>query len=191
VTTLRVYTARVTYAGPDRLDVTKSAGPDGLPFAPSGRILWPLIAARKLHGAAAVEAAWPSYVEKYTAEMRASYREQRLAWDALLARAEVTLVCYCTDPAHCHRKLLAEILGKLGATYEGERPIAAPTRRGPKSPPRRAEDTLADLQWLGGAILERVRRRERPHFRAFVVSAGGALEGWPRPTATQPQASIE
>jgi len=57
----------------------------------------------------------------YTAEMRASYRERRLTWDALLAHAEVTLVCYCNDPAHCHRTLLAGILGKLGADVRGER----------------------------------------------------------------------
>lgn len=118
--TLAVYTARVTYAGPDRLDVTrKSAGPDGTAFAPSSKILRPMIALRRAGGDEL--AAWPRYVEDYTAEMRASYREQRTAWDALLSRAEVTLCCYCTDPAHCHRTVLAEILGKLGATVHGER----------------------------------------------------------------------
>lgn len=108
--TLAVYTARISYAGADRLDVTrKSAGPDGLPFAPSLRILSPMLTA------------WPTYVRAYTAEMRTSYRERRAAWDALLAREEVTLVCYCADPAYCHRTLLAEILGKLGAHVDGER----------------------------------------------------------------------
>jgi hypothetical protein len=120
--TLLVHTARVNYRGADRLDVTrKSAGADGLPFAPSGRILWPMITLRR-RDPSAVGAAWPGYVDEYTAEMRHSYREHRPAWTALLARPEVTLVCYCTDPAHCHRTVLAEILGKLGATSAGERP---------------------------------------------------------------------
>lgn len=31
-----LYTARITYSGSDRLDVTRlTAGPEGLPFAPS------------------------------------------------------------------------------------------------------------------------------------------------------------
>lgn len=115
-----VYTARVSYSGPDRLDITRqSAGPDGLPFAPSWQILRPMIALRRAGGDAL--AAWPKYVEDYTAEMRTSYRERRAAWDVLLARTGVTLVCYCVDAAHCHRTLLAEILAKLGARLCGER----------------------------------------------------------------------
>lgn len=117
-----VYTARVTYAGADRLDVTrKSANRDGRAFAPSWDILKPALYLRREHGVAAFEAHWPRYVLDYTREMRQSYREQRAAWDALLARESVTLLCYCTDPAHCHRTVLAEILGKLGATVKGER----------------------------------------------------------------------
>jgi uncharacterized protein YeaO (DUF488 family) len=56
------------------------------------------------------------YQVRYLAEMRRSYRTQRAAWDALLAREAVTLVCYCVDAARCHRRLLAAvILPKLGA----------------------------------------------------------------------------
>lgn len=118
-----VYTARVSYRGPDRLDITrKSAGPEGLPFAPSWEILRPILALRRTQGAAAVADAWPRYVADYTAEMRVSfYRHHRAAWVALLERPEVTLVCYCADPARCHRTVLAEILGKLGADVRGER----------------------------------------------------------------------
>lgn len=115
-----VYTARISYAGADRLDVTrKSAGPEGLPFAPSWRILRPVIEARR-NGSSWVWL-WPRYVDDYTAEMRTSYRDQRPAWDALLGRAEVTLLCYCTDAEHCHRTLLAGMLGRLGAEMRGER----------------------------------------------------------------------
>ncbi len=64
---------------------------------------------------------WPQYVLDYTAEMRISYRNRRAAWDALLARDEVTLCCYCPDAVHCHRTLLADILRQLGATVHGER----------------------------------------------------------------------
>lgn len=118
----RVHTARVAYGGADRLDITrKSAWPDGLPFAPSWSILGPILRLRRSDDPFAVEHAWPKYVADYTAEMRASYRENRPAWDALLARGEVTLVCYCTYPTRCHRTVLAEILAKLGADVRGER----------------------------------------------------------------------
>ncbi len=98
--TLAVYTARITYAGPDRLDVTRKTGEEGagLLFAPSWRILRPILTARRI-GAQWIWL-WPQYVKDYTAEMRASYRDQRAAWDRLLARTEVTLLCYCSDAQH-------------------------------------------------------------------------------------------
>ena len=134
-TTLRVWTARVSYRGPDRLDITrKSAGPAGLPFAPSWAILRPALDARSraftirnssggnLPLADRIEAeAWARYVPAYTAEMRASYRAHYEAWMELLAARERTLVCYCTDAAHCHRRLLALMLVKCGAVDMGER----------------------------------------------------------------------
>ena len=147
--TLLVHTARVSYDGPDRIDVTRgSATASGLPFSPSWTILRP--AKELLHladqlatiandapllpGMAAMDRAipakvseaiagntWALYAAAYLGEMRESYRPERRAWDELLARESVTLVCYCVDPARCHRTLLAEILVKLGATYLGER----------------------------------------------------------------------
>jgi len=117
--TLTVHTSRITYAGPDRLNVTRTSGDPT--FAPSWTILRPMLALRRAEGAMSVAYAWPRYAADYTAEMRVSYRLNRPAWNALLARAEVTLLCYCTDPAQCHRTVLAEILGKLGATVRGER----------------------------------------------------------------------
>lgn len=116
--TLIVRTARVSYGGPDRLDVTrKSATPDGIAFAPSWGILRPALNARR---DGRLDEAWPGYVADYTTEMRRSYREQRPAWDALLARETVTLVCYCAQADRCHRTLLAGFLVKLGAKCEGE-----------------------------------------------------------------------
>lgn len=120
--TLIVHTARIAYHGPDRLDVTqKTSGPDGRPFAPSGAILWPMKRLEWRASAEVFERAWPGYVDAYTREMRTSYREQRPAWDALLAWPEVTLVCFCARAERCHRSVLAEILGKLGADVKGER----------------------------------------------------------------------
>lgn len=138
--TLTVYTARIGYVGLDALDVTrKSASGDALAFAPSWSILNPALDARRRATEAsklfwssladddegpAIEAkAWAIYVPAYLAEMRQSYRAHRPAWERLLGEVLVTLTCYCTDPARCHRVLLArDILPKLGATYAGERP---------------------------------------------------------------------
>lgn len=154
--TLTVHTARVSYDGADRLDITrKSAGPDGIAFAPSWAIVKPALMAmkraRSVMELAAIKSRleratfattaevcgdvqgirtialvqmddiWQLYSAAYLAEMRESYRTQRAAWDALLARSKITLCCYCTDPARCHRTLLAGILAKLGATVAGER----------------------------------------------------------------------
>lgn len=141
---LEVWTARISSRDPDRFDITrKSGGPAGEVFAPSWAILRPAMDARTegeqlirfasqpdlapilLEGyrirAAELDAeAWAIYVPAYTAEMRQSYRAHRVAWDGLLARSRVVLVCYCTDPARCHRTLLAGFLGKLGADVRGE-----------------------------------------------------------------------
>ena len=137
----------------------------GAPFAPSWAILRPALAARReaerreeearralvycetgddedaclqsgADGAMDIEAeAWAVYVPAYVEEMRQSYRAHRDAWDALLARPRVVLCCYCVDPARCHRALLADILGKLGADVRGELP--AEERSGPTGDSRR------------------------------------------------------
>jgi uncharacterized protein YeaO (DUF488 family) len=114
--TLYVHTARIDYAGPDRLDVTRKSGV--LAFAPSWRLLRPYLARRT--AGVLTEADWTEYAAKYTDEMRESYRANRATWDELLARERVTLVCYCVDVNRCHRRVLARILVKLGAAYDGE-----------------------------------------------------------------------
>ena len=131
--TLRVFTARIGTPGlTDALDVTrKSAKGDGLAFAPSWEILRPALKDLKdgadltgfaqdphndLLGRYMRHRAWARYYAAFTAEMRESYRANRAAWERLLARDSVTLLCYCTDPALCHRTILAEdILPALGA----------------------------------------------------------------------------
>ena len=133
--TLHVHSARISTRDPDRLDITrKSATPEGRIFAPSWTILRPALDARAMakrapaDEAEAIEAAaWEAYVPAFLEEMRASYRRNRRAWEALLARERVVLVCYCVDPAHCHRAILrTRILPALGAVDAGEAfPIAS------------------------------------------------------------------
>lgn len=110
-----VYTATTLWTGPGRLDVTRSAVDRGVvagePFAPSRSIV-----SRMQRGVIT----WERYTALYRAEMRASYRANRAAWDELLSRSEVTLVCFCVG-LHCHRYLLADILVRLGAESGGER----------------------------------------------------------------------
>jgi hypothetical protein len=118
--TLRLYTGRIGYRGEDGLPVTRRVvtHPAGLPFAPSdGLLSWGLAERHAGRG----DAMWPTYAARYTAEMRASYRQHRAAWDALLARDEVTLLCFCHGPDRCHRGVLAGLLVRCGAVYEGER----------------------------------------------------------------------
>lgn len=135
--TLIVYTARIGYRGPDAFDVTrKTATGHGLAFAPSWKILGPVLKSRRENGPGGAFVGWEQYVLDYTAEMRASYRGSYQAWAWLLEQPERTLLCYCNDPAHCHRTILAGILGKLGADVRGERatPTAPDRRRGPAEP---------------------------------------------------------
>lgn len=143
--TLQVWTARVSYGGADRLDVTrKSADEWGKSFAPSWALLRPALDARRVaeglmaQGHAALESggdewgptreaervleqAWSAYVPAYVDEMRRSYVTRRSDWERLLSMSRATLVCYCVDHEQCHRTLLArDILPRLGATYMGE-----------------------------------------------------------------------
>lgn len=122
--TLHVQSARISYSGPDRLDVTRKSGTDGLFLAPSWKILRPALDARRRETdepSRHVSVAWANYVSAYFDEMRRSYVDNRAAWTALLSRERVVLCCYCTDPEHCHRALLrGRILPALGAVDEGE-----------------------------------------------------------------------
>lgn len=127
MSSLQVYTSRISSRDPDRFDITrKSGGKAGSPFAPSWSILMPVISAR--HQAdphEASERAWSAYVPAFLDEMRRSYIEHRESWEALLDRQRVVLVCYCQNEKRCHRRLLANrILPALGAVDCGE--IRAP-----------------------------------------------------------------
>lgn len=130
---LRVYSARCGQGrDPDDLDVTRAHGvPTGWPFAPTWQILNPALEARRRadavrasdpeHAEAIEAAAWEAYEPLFLAEMRASYRQNRAAWRALLARDRIVLRCRCAAAARCHRRLLRQrILPALGAMDCGE-----------------------------------------------------------------------
>jgi uncharacterized protein YeaO (DUF488 family) len=125
---LRVYTARLPhhrqpgYVGPDALDISRgSGGGAGDPFAPSRALLNAANACkRRLRGRDQdLDFLFAWYRELYVEEMRDSYRRHYAAWRALLARPSVVLCCYCGS-ARCHRRLLADILVRLGAVDGGE-----------------------------------------------------------------------
>lgn len=106
---LKVWTAQFRYAGPSRLDITVKSGEST--WAPT----WDMVMGLKRG-----ELSEQDYSSRYTNMMRQSYREKRARWDWLLQQERVTLVCFCKAGDFCHRVLLARILVKLGASYEGE-----------------------------------------------------------------------
>lgn len=125
---LSVWTSRVDLLGrdPDAVDVSRAGavkkplGP-GVAFAPSWDLLQPFVMARR----AREPVSFADYAARYRREMLVSYERHRGAWEALLARPRAVLCCYCTDPAECHRTLLArDYLPRLGAIYCGELPTA-------------------------------------------------------------------
>jgi hypothetical protein len=127
---LVVHTAQYRYGGPDRVDITRG-GRDGTYrdlFAPT----WPLLnwGRKQMKLADTVERkewVWLAYRARYEEQMRESYKRRKRAWQAFLAeRARAVLVCFCANPDQCHRRALAELLAKLGATDAGELAVTAP-----------------------------------------------------------------
>jgi uncharacterized protein YeaO (DUF488 family) len=52
--------------------------------------------------------------------MRAPEQQRLIALLAALSKtSDFSIGCYCEDPAHCHRSLLAELLAAAGATMAG------------------------------------------------------------------------
>lgn len=106
---LKVFTSRISYRGKDRWDITVKTG--SKIFAPS----WKIVMDYKNGKISEQE-----YTFNYCGMMKNSYKEHRSDWDALLSKDKIVLCCYCPAGAFCHRLLLAKILVKLGAEYEGE-----------------------------------------------------------------------
>jgi hypothetical protein len=124
---LQVYAARVGSRDPDALDVTRKSGNPA--FAPSLILLRPYLELRR--AGRETQGDWERYVQRYTEEMRLSYRRNRAPWNEVLSRGRVVLCCYCVDPERCHRTVLGrDILTTFGAQWLGELQSRAAAQRG-------------------------------------------------------------
>lgn len=164
--TLRVRTARITYGGADRLDITrKGKDPVGLVFAPSGKLLGWGLNMRKQANRRREEAllarndgaqklrledverfeswAWTAYEARYEEAMRVSRKNHAPVWRELLGRERVVLVCFCNHDTRCHRHVLARLLAAQGAINLGE--LAAEDQR-----PRRVAHRPVSGTLFGG-----------------------------------------
>ena len=66
--------------------------------------------------AAADDASWRSFVNKYRAELGAPERKRLLDLLAALSRqTDFSVGCYCADEGRCHRSVLRELLAERGA----------------------------------------------------------------------------
>ncbi len=106
---LKIHTSHYSYSGDNRLDITVKTGNKA--FAPT----WDMVNGFK-QGLLSED----DYTREYYRLMRDSYRKNRHEWDKVLTMDEVVLVCFCGKNSFCHRRLLADILAKLGGQYEGE-----------------------------------------------------------------------
>jgi uncharacterized protein YeaO (DUF488 family) len=106
---LKVYTSKISYKGENKLNVSIKSG--NKIFAPS----WEIVMSYK-NGKITEE----QYTLAYHNMMEISYKRNRTDWEDLLSKEEVVLCCYCSAGTFCHRLLLAKILVKLGAKYQGE-----------------------------------------------------------------------
>jgi uncharacterized protein YeaO (DUF488 family) len=68
------------------------------------------------HGKTAPAISWDEYTKRYLEEMRGAAQVWRIRDLARRVKAgeTITLLCSsaCTDPAHCHRTLLARLIGR-------------------------------------------------------------------------------
>lgn len=116
---LHLYTAQIgKYKGPDAYDVTVKSG--DINFAPT----WDIVKAWK-----AGKITWENYSQCYRELMLRSYKRNQRAWQEILEKGVLTLLCYCRADDHCHRFLLADFLSKLveksgiNVINEGERAV--------------------------------------------------------------------
>lgn len=127
--TCAIHTARMSYSGVDRIDITRKGNhPKWRVFAPSWELLKPVVDLRRSGASVeALQAAWDRYVPEYMQQMRKAYHYEPARFKDLLSRVRITLVCFCRDHEQCHRTLLgrdilpkvAERLG-LAAVFNGE-----------------------------------------------------------------------
>ena len=99
-----VYTARISYSGPDALDITAKSGKGiGLIFAPP----WDMVMGVKRGRISEAE-----YTERYLELLRRRYRQNEAVFMSLLRRKRVVLCCYC-GVGFCHRHIAVDVLEKI------------------------------------------------------------------------------
>lgn len=112
---MEAWTAQYRYTGPYRLDVTvKGQDPIGKLFAPT----WDMV--MKYKDSKQTEEDKKAYIQKYHAVILNVIKNHRKAWDELLARKYVVVVCFCKAGEFCHRHLLMHYLQQYGAVCNGE-----------------------------------------------------------------------
>ena len=106
---VHVYTADVTYEGDDRMDVSAQGG--YFIFVPPKHLLFDY-----RFGNITEEQFQKAYFEF----LENSYIYQRNAWDNVLNKRKIVLVCTCNSEGKaCHRYFIIKFLRKLGAVYKG------------------------------------------------------------------------
>jgi hypothetical protein len=107
---LDVYTARVSYKGNDRVDVSANGG--HFIFVPPKQLLFDYRFGKITE---------KKFQKAYFDCLRNSYVNHRHAWDNLLSSARMVLVCNCNaEDKSCHRFVIVDFLKRLGAAYKGK-----------------------------------------------------------------------
>ena len=97
------------YKGSDKLDITVKSGRGiGRELAPT----WELVRGFKQE-----KLSWEEYETAYLSMLRKVWVEKRWVFRRLFRMSRVTFVCYCRDDRFCHRRLLREVLVKIGKKY--------------------------------------------------------------------------
>jgi uncharacterized protein YeaO (DUF488 family) len=67
-------------------------------------------------------ARWRQFERTYRREMAAPAARHLIELLVAMSKtADFSVGCYCEDPTHCHRSILADLLATAGATIEGMR----------------------------------------------------------------------
>ncbi|NLX88790.1 MAG: DUF488 domain-containing protein [Syntrophomonadaceae bacterium] len=63
---------------------------------------------------------WPDYMKRFNEEIQSQVKLQALRrlWTHVQQGKVIALVCFCTDRAYCHRRLIAEFLENQGIRTE-------------------------------------------------------------------------
>lgn len=107
---LEVRSCRIgMYKGKDMIDVSVGSGQGWAKYlAPS----WEMV--RELKRG---HLSWERYEEMYLGRLRDVWRNRRWVFRRLFKMGRVTFVCYCRSDEKCHRRLLREVVTKIGAKY--------------------------------------------------------------------------